>query len=82
MLGAVRKNGLCVAAAAMALQSVPAQAAMACWYETEVAAARVRDLQSRLMVDALRCRAFGIDILGAYNEFVRSNRATSRPQTR
>lgn len=76
MLGPVRKSGLCVAAAAMTLQAVPAQAAMACWNESGVAAARVRDLQSRLMVDALRCRAFGIDILGAYNEFVRSNRAT------
>ena len=58
--------------------AVPAQAAMSCWNDTEVAAARVRDLQSRLMVDALRCRAFGIDILGAYNEFVRSNRSRRR----
>ncbi|HEX8365805.1 MAG TPA: hypothetical protein VF603_11045 [Allosphingosinicella sp.] len=49
---------------------------MSCWNETQVAAAQVRNLQSRLMVDALRCRAFGIDILGAYNEFVRTNRAT------
>jgi hypothetical protein len=64
------------AAALTMMAAVPAQAAMSCWNETEVAAARVRDLQSRLMVDALRCRAFGIDILGAYNEFVRANRAT------
>jgi hypothetical protein len=62
--------------ALMLTGAVPAQAAMSCWNDTEVAAARVRDLQSRLMVDALRCRAFGIDILGAYNEFVRSNRGT------
>jgi hypothetical protein len=60
----------------MAMSAVPAQAAMSCWNESATAAARVRDLQSRLMVDALRCRAYGIDILGAYNEFVRSNRAT------
>jgi hypothetical protein len=70
---------LCLAAAAAAATAgaAPAQAAaMSCWNESQVAAARVRDLQSRLMVDALRCRAYGIDILGAYNEFVRSNRAT------
>ena len=68
-----------IAAAAAVLTTAgaaPAQAAMSCWNESEVAAARIRDLQSRLMVDALRCRAYGIDILGAYNEFVRANRAT------
>jgi hypothetical protein len=76
MLKPVRKSGLCIAAAMIAMVAVPADAAMGCWNETQVAAARVRDLQSRLMVDALRCRAFGIDILEAYNEFVRSNRET------
>lgn len=76
MIGPVRKSGLWVAAIVMVAAAMPAQAAMACWNESETAAARVRDLQSRLMVDALRCRALGIDILGAYNEFVRSNRAT------
>lgn len=76
MNGPVKKAGLCVAAAVMVMTAVPSDAAMSCWGESQVAAARVRDLQSRLMVDALRCRAFGIDILGAYNEFVRSNRAT------
>jgi hypothetical protein len=76
MLGRVRKSGLCIAVAMMGVQGVPAQGAVGCWNEGQVAAAQVRDLQSRLMVDALRCRAFGIDILGAYNEFIRSNRAT------
>lgn len=76
MTGPGFKYGLCVAATVMVMGAVPAHATMSCWNESEVAAARVRDLQSRLMVDALRCRAFGIDILGAYNEFVRSNRAT------
>jgi hypothetical protein len=75
MIEGVRKSGLCLAAALMTT-TAPAHAAMSCWNETETAAARVRDLQSRLMVDALRCRAYGIDILGAYNEFVRTNRAT------
>jgi len=76
MLGPVRKDGLCIAATVMTMSAVPADAAMSCWNESQTAAARVRDLQSRLMVDALRCRAYGIDILGAYNEFVRANRAT------
>jgi hypothetical protein len=76
MIGPGYRYGLCIAATVMVMGAVPAQAAMSCWNENQVAAARVRDLQSRLMVDALRCRAFGIDILGAYNEFVRSNRAT------
>lgn len=54
----------------------PARAAETCWNNTETAAAKVRDLQSRLMVAALRCRAGGIDILSAYNDFVRVNRST------
>lgn len=76
MFGPGLKYGLCLAASVMVMGAVPAHSAMSCWNESQTAAARVRDLQSRLMVDALRCRAFGIDILGAYNEFVRSNRAT------
>ena len=63
MFGRGRKIGCCLAATAMAAGAVPAHAAMSCWNENETAAARVRDLQSRLMVDALRCRAYGIDIL-------------------
>lgn len=76
MFGPGRKIGYCFGASvALMMGTVPAQAAMSCWNESQVDAARVRDLQSRLMVEALRCRAFGIDILGAYNEFVRANRA-------
>lgn len=75
MYGPGKGLGLLGAAAALTMAgAAPAAAAMSCWDESQVAAARVRDLQSRLMVDALRCRAYGIDILGAYNEFVRSNR--------
>ena len=76
MFGPGRRSGLLVSAAIAMSLAMPAQASMSCWNESAVAAARVRDLQSRLMVSALRCRATGIDILGAYNEFVRSNRAT------
>lgn len=62
--------GAAVAAAAMV--AVPAQAA--CWSAQDVSAARVRDLQSMLMVAALRCQVSGFDISADYNGFVADNR--------
>ena len=56
--------------------AAPAEASATCWNENAADAARVRDLQSRLMVTTLRCRAMGFNILQAYNEFVRANRPT------
>jgi hypothetical protein len=76
MSGQMKKGGVLVAAAAMLCVSMPAQAAMGCWNSTQVAAAKVRDLQSRLMVATLRCQAMGADVSGAYNRFVRANRTT------
>jgi hypothetical protein len=76
MSGRIRKGRL-LAAAALALgAAMPAQATMGCWNETQLAAAKVRDLQSRLMVSSLRCAAFGADITPAYNRFVVANRET------
>jgi hypothetical protein len=72
----MRKGGLFAAAAAMLCVSMPAHAVMGCWNPTQVAAAKVRDLQSRLMVATLRCQAAGADVSGAYNRFVRANRET------
>lgn len=69
------KGALGLAAAAL-LYAQPAAAAMSCWDEHDTAAAKIRDLQSRLMVATLRCRAIGIDVLTAYNDFVRINRST------
>jgi len=69
------KGALGLAAAAL-VWAQPAAAAMSCWDEQETAAAKIRDLQSRLMVATLRCRAIGIDVLTAYNDFVRINRST------
>lgn len=71
----VLRGALGLAAAAL-VYAQPAAAAMACWDEHETAAAKIRDLQSRLMVATLRCRAMGIDVLTAYNDFVRINRST------
>lgn len=50
-------------------------AASDCWAAQTVSAAKVRDLQTMLMVAGLRCRASGTDVLGAYNHFVKANRA-------
>lgn len=50
-----------------------AQAAT-CWSEKAVAAAKVRDLETMLMVSALRCRLKGQDFLPQYNAFVRGSR--------
>jgi hypothetical protein len=69
-------KGVLGLAAASILFVQPAQASMACWGPKEAAAAKVRDLQSRLMVATMRCRAMGVDLLGPYNDFVRINRAT------
>ena len=50
--------------------AVPAKAQGHCWAEREVAAAQVREMQTMLMVAALRCRAAHIDISADYNGFI------------
>lgn len=69
------KGALGLAAAAV-VAAQPAEAAMGCWNPEGAAAAKVRDLQSRLMVATLMCRAIGVDVLAVYNDFVRENRST------
>src|SRR3954453_20387718 len=76
MRGQMKKGGLFAAAAALLCVSMPAHAVMGCWNPTQVAAAKVRDLQSRLMVSTLRCQTVGADMSTAYNRFVRANRET------
>src|SRR5689334_17915523 len=46
------------------------------WTEADISAAKVRELQTSLMVAALRCRAGGMDIVDSYNDFI----AAARPQ--
>jgi len=46
----------------------------ACWTREEAGAAGVRQLQSMLMVTALRCQAGGQAMLNDYNAFVAANR--------
>jgi hypothetical protein len=69
-----RKVALAVTAALIV--GSPAQAVMGCWNDTQMAAAQVRNLQSRLMVASLRCAAMGYDVTPAYNRFVRASLAT------
>jgi hypothetical protein len=66
------KGLLTTALMAATLASAPAHAA--CWTAEEISAAKVRDMDTMLMVSALRCRNSGHDLLGSYNAFVRSGR--------
>jgi hypothetical protein len=66
-----------VAALGMVVAAGQAHAAANdCWSVQEVSAAKVRDLQTMLMVAGLRCRNTGTDVLAGYNRFVVTNRAT------
>jgi hypothetical protein len=60
-------RSLVIALAATAIIAAPAHAS--CWKSDQVAAAKVRDLETMLMVSALRCRAQG-NMLARYNKFV------------
>ncbi len=66
------RKTLCAAVAALSVLS-PANAG--CWTAQSTNAARVRDLQTFLMVETLRCSAMGYNISAHYNAFVRGNRA-------
>ena len=57
-----------------AMTAGQARAAASCWTTEEAAAAKVRDLQTMLMVAALRCHGSGTDVLADYNRFVAANR--------
>jgi hypothetical protein len=62
-----------LAATAAAVATAPIHAA--CWKADEASAAGVRELQSMLMVAALRCQVAGHPMMSDYNEFVQANRA-------
>ena len=66
------KSGLVGLAAIAALLTTPAQAN--CWSKEAVAAAKIREFETMLMVSALRCRNSGKDFLARYNQFVREGR--------
>ncbi len=69
----------CVTLAAAAVSMIAmissaggAQASNTCWSKTEMVSSQVRELQTKMMVAALQCRAVqGSSILANYNTFVR-----------
>ena len=63
---------LCAAAVVVA---APQPSYAACWSANEVAAARVRDFDTMLMVSALRCRRGDSGMLKKYNAMVKRSRA-------
>lgn len=68
-----------MAAAALMVVCLAGQAQAAssdCWSHQEIAAAKIRNLQSMLMVAALRCNGSRVNVLASYNSFVKANRAT------
>jgi hypothetical protein len=65
-----KKVMLAATSAAVAIAPVHA----ACWKADEASAAGVRELQSMLMVAALRCQVAGHPMMSDYNQFVQSNR--------
>ena len=78
MCGLKKGRAALVAGAMMICVPATAQAQAGCWNPTQVAAAKVRDLQSRLMVATLRCSAMGVNVAAAYNRFLAANRETIR----
>lgn len=68
----VKRLTIGVTAIAM-LTTAPAHAA--CWDNEASDAAMVRDLETMLMVSALRCKTSGTDLLPDYNHFIKSSRA-------
>ena len=78
MCGPKKGRAALIAGAMMMCVPVTAHAQAGCWNPTQVAAAKVRDLQSRLMVATLRCSAMGENVAAAYNRFLAANRETIR----
>lgn len=58
---------------AMLAAGAPARAT-SCWRNDAASAARIREFQSMLMVETLRCRSSGTDISGIYDAFVTAER--------
>ncbi|MBA2920556.1 hypothetical protein GON01_02480 [Sphingomonas sp. MAH-20] len=59
------------AAATLAMLATPTQAA--CWNQATFEAAQVRELETMLMVGAMRCMQDSANFSGDYNAFVRNN---------
>jgi hypothetical protein len=71
----MKKGVLRLAAAALAIALPTTSVQAQCWSEASVTAAKIRDLETMLMVAALRCRSHSNRILADYNHFVRQSRS-------
>jgi hypothetical protein len=70
-----RLHGACRAAVfALCTVSIATTASAACWTQAEVAAAKVREMQTRLAVAARSCTAGGVDIVSSYDKFLATKR--------
>src|SRR3546814_6577 len=58
----------------MLATALEAQAQPTCWHSYEIEAARVRDLQTMLMMSALKCGSAGGTLESQYNAFVNKKR--------
>lgn len=65
-------TSLCAAAV---IVTAPQPSLAACWNATDIAAARVRDFDTMLMVSALRCRNGNSAMFKNYNAMVKRSRA-------
>jgi hypothetical protein len=63
-------GALCAAVFALCTVSISSLASAGCWTQAEVAAAKVREMQTRLAVAARACAAGGVDILPSYDKFL------------
>jgi hypothetical protein len=68
----MKKNLITAVACVASLVVTPAYAS--CWTPSQVAAAKVRDLDTMLMVSALRCRKTNVEMMDRYNAFVVQDR--------
>ncbi len=59
----------------VAVAALPATAQATCWNDAAADAAAVRDMETMLMVGALRCRGESQAMIARYNGFVREHRA-------
>jgi hypothetical protein len=62
-------RALCAAVSAICTVSIATSASAGCWTQAEVAAAKVREMQTRLAVAAKACGG-SVDILPSYNKLL------------
>ena len=75
-----RKAAQLAALSSLALMSSPAAALEGCWYPNEIRAARLIELETKLMVGTLKCRREMPVVVEYYNAFAETHRDFLRAQ--